>query len=135
MPRPGWTIDASDVGLFANELLVHAATVESRSRDVVEHYGTMLWLGVRHHASGHPGPGVITGGYLASIQVHFGSSIEGYSAEVGTDEDRGYALELGYLEEEEDGEATIHHPFPHFRPALAEIEEPFAVAVGALVAV
>ena len=129
-----WFIDASDAGLAAAEIWSKAALTDAAAEQVVNHYGTLLWLDVHHRASGRPGPRVVTGEYLASIGIDMSYDPSlGWSVEVGTNEERGYALEMGYLATDADGEQTVHHPFPHFRPAIAEIEEPFVVAVGNLV--
>jgi hypothetical protein len=129
-------MDASSAAPLAAEFAMHAASAPARARGVVQHYGVVLLLQVMKYSSGYEGgPEVETGRYLASHRVEFGTEGGGYSAEVGTDEDRGFALEFGYVATDSEGESTIHHPYPHYRPALAATEEPFVLAMTGLVIV
>lgn len=129
-----WSLDASSAAPVAAEFAMHAQTMPARAAGVVQHYGVVLLIQVLKYASGYGGgPEVETGRYLASHRVEFGTEGGGPSAEVGTDEVRGFALEFGYVATDSDGETVVHHPFPHYRPALDAVEEPFVSGLSTLV--
>jgi hypothetical protein len=99
-----------------------ATAVVPTVRRVVSSNARRLQALVRARASGRPGPRVQTGDYRRSIAVE----ITGTTATVGTNRPQGPRLELGFVGVDALGRHYNQPPFPHFRPAAAEIEPQFA---------
>ncbi len=90
----------------------------------ISYYGEELVSEVRAHASGAPGPKVITGRYRDSIRGS--SSMNGSvgKAEAWTDEDYGHRLEYGGVSNTQN-KSLLTQPYPHFRPALTVVGAEF----------
>lgn len=111
-----------------------AAGASLKATGVVRHYGQLLQTKVKARASGRPGPRAITGDYRRSISLEFGLNTAGtYSAEVGTNLPQGRRLEWGFWDQTDAlGRHFFQPPFPHFEPAMDEIEPLFVAALTAV---
>lgn len=90
-----------------------------------QYFGGMLatssvWSGVR----------LITGGYNRGISMV--TFIDGFTigAAIGTNDERGRRLELGFVGVDALGRHYSQPPYGHFGPGLAEVAEPFQRAVA-----
>lgn len=101
----------------STSLMQSASRTQSLITQSIAMFGPILWSSVRQHASGRPGPNVITGDYRNSITL----DITGNTAEVYTDEDYGADLEYGHGTK---GGKKVS-AFLHFRPASLETEPKF----------
>lgn len=77
---------------------------------------------VRQHASGRPGPNVITDAYRESIHMT-GVESKGTSATatVSTGEPQAHRLENGFVGTDARGRHYHQPPFPHWKPALNDL--------------
>lgn len=81
---------------------------------------------VRGKASGRPGPRVITGAYRRSINGQVQRTPGGARGVIGTNAPQAARLEYGFSGADRLGRVYRQPPYPHFQPALPEIEK-FAV--------
>jgi hypothetical protein len=106
--------------------------VEKRHRIVV-HHGALLQTHVRRHASkprtGPPGPRLLTGNYVRSINRRTTRLPTMSMAEVGTNAPQGRRLELGFTGTDSLNREYDQPPYPHFAPGLEEVRELFAAAL------
>lgn len=89
----------------------------------VHHWGVTLQTLVKVHASGRPGPNVVTGAYRDSIDLDFRVDGLGAMATVFSDHPASHRLELGFVGADSLGRVYNQPPFPHFAPAAALAEE------------
>lgn len=84
---------------------------------------------VKQHASGRPGPNVISGAYRGSISI---SSSEGGGSSattyVSTSAAQAHRLEFGFVGTDSLGRHYSQPALPHWRPAMTEMQ-PAAEAV------
>ena len=113
-----------------NRLRIMGLGVDARATGVVRLYGELLRQRVRQHASGRPGPNVITGEYRNSIQVSYSSRGGGVSAAVFSPLPFSRRLEYGFVGTDAAGRTFNQPPYPHFRPAMRELREEFVTALG-----
>lgn len=112
----------SNAGIASAEMLVQSAGIRLKVRSSLIHRGQLLRTRVMAHASGRPGPNVVTGDYRRSIAVQSGGSIMSPWVAVGTNSPQGRRLEMGYTGVDELGRHYNQPPYPHFGPALDETE-------------
>lgn len=95
---------------------------------------TMLTVtSVQAHASGRPGPNVITGDYRRSWNARFTTGAGGYLVgDAGTSKPQGPRLELGFNGVDSIGRHYNQPPFPHVGPAVADIAPRYEAALFAL---
>lgn len=103
------------LGVAAN-IRSKAASLEGRVDKVLDHHAALLETRIKRHASGRPGPNVITGDYRRSIQRQ---RIKGGWI-VGTNQAQGRRLEYGFFGTDSRGRTFAQPPYPHFGPALDE---------------
>jgi len=116
-----------------NRLRVMGMTADARSAAVLHLYGEVLRQRVRQHASGRPGPNVITGEYRNSIQVQYTSRGGGVSVVVFSDHPASRRLEYGFVGSDSLGRTYNQPPYPHFAPAMRELRAEFIAALGTAV--
>lgn len=112
------SIEFSDVTKLARDTMFAANNATQRNAQIARQYGQIMQFNVRTHASGYPGPEVITGEYRRSISLDFQASGPTASSTVYTPLPQGYRLEFGYTGVDSLGRVTQSAPFPHFIPAL-----------------
>lgn len=96
-------------------------------------YTKRLVSSIQRHASGSPGPEVITGDYRRSWHAIFeyaGSVLEAYAT---TDADQALRLEHGFHGVDSIGRNISQEPRPHVLPAVNEIEPQYEAALIAVV--
>lgn len=84
----------------------------------VEHAAELGRAQIKGHASGRPGPNVITGDYRNSWQIETRSLPYGAQCTIGTDRPQGRRLEFGFVGADSLGRVFNQPPFPHVQPAL-----------------
>lgn len=124
---------SSDAYLVAAELAGAGVKVAARAAETTFRFGLLLQSKVKANASGRPGPRIITGDYNRSIALTTGLDSGSPIAWVGTNAPQGRRLELGFVGTDSLGRVYAQPPFPHFYPALTEIEGPFLTAIEAVV--
>lgn len=100
----------------------------------VEHTGTLGQARIRGHASGRPGPNVITGAYRNSWQANTRRLPHGAMCELGTNAPQGRRLEFGFTGMDSLGRHYNQPPFPHVQPALPFIESTLMASMRIAVA-
>jgi hypothetical protein len=93
-----------------------AAVLPGECEQVVRLNGVQLVQRIRAHASGRPGPNVITGQYRSSWRFQGA----GLTAHVGTDAAQARRLEYGFVGADSLGRVYNQPPFPHVGPAVDE---------------
>lgn len=93
-----------------------AVSLDDQVGDVLAHHAAMLETRIKRHASGRPGPNIISGDYRRSIQRQ---RIKGGWV-VGTNQAQGRRLEYGFFGEDSMGRTYSQQPYPHFGPAVDE---------------
>lgn len=130
------TVERNGVHNLAAELQAAGTRVQRYGPPVVRSNAKDLRDAVRRHAEGRPGPNKITGEYWKSIQYHSGVTgntyssqtgriSRGFEAEVFTDKPFGRRLELGFVGVDSLGRHYNQPPFPHWGPAIEEIDHKF----------
>lgn len=109
------------------------AEIAASLRWAMSDYGKTLQEGVRAHASGRPGPNVISGAYRSSIGYVLSGSGPVVSVEVGSDQPYGRRLEFGFHGTDSIGRLYDQGPFPHFDPALDESADSLGLALTLMV--
>jgi len=90
-----------------------------------------LLQAVKQHASGRPGPNVVTGHYVGAFYIKETGTM---SSVVTNDSPQTARLEYGFTGVDSLGRNYHQPPFPHFRPALAEIRPEYIKGIPIVVA-
>lgn len=80
---------------------------------------------VRQHASGRPGPNVVTGRYISRFVI--------VDHRVRNPSQQTHRLEYGFIGTDSLGRKYAQPPFPHFRPALEEMRTEYRRGIVPLV--
>lgn len=107
--------------------------VEGQLRAAMSDYGQTLTEAIQGHASGRPGPNVITDVYRSSWGYVVSGSGGSVSVEVGTDAPQGYRLELGYHGTDSRGRSYNQPPFGHVDVSVEETSDVLALALTLMV--
>lgn len=110
-----------------------AAALPTALGRALDDYGQTLADAVRSHASGRPGPNIITGEYVGSVEVRDGGAGPGTSVAVGTDAPQGWRLEMGFHGTDSAGRSFQQPPYPHWGPAVDETEGALDEALAAVI--
>jgi hypothetical protein len=128
------------IQVFSNSSKVEARfKLESTSypRRIVEatnDAGMKLLMAVKEEVTGiRAGPKVITGQYFNSMGLQSEFSDVRSTQTVGTDEERGWLLELGGFTQLGKNQVYVR-PHPHFGPALDRVGERFIVDIERILA-
>ncbi|MFG2532830.1 hypothetical protein [Streptomyces sp. NPDC048516] len=84
----------------------------------VEHAADFGRAQIKGHASGRPGPNVITGYYRNSWQIETRRLPYGAQCTIGTEEPYGRRLEFGFVGADSLGRVYNQPPYPHVQPSL-----------------
>lgn len=84
----------------------------------VQHAAELGRAQIKGHASGRPGPNVITGYYRNSWQIETRHLPYGAQCTIGTEEPYGRRLEFGFVGADSLGRVYNQPPFPHVQPSL-----------------
>lgn len=104
--------------------------VRARTRTITRHHAMLLRVRIQKHASGRPGPNVITGQYRASWDVRVRIEAGRVAAEVFTDAPQARRLEYGFVGVDAAGRHYRQPPFPHVEPAFRQTEPQFVQALA-----
>jgi hypothetical protein len=90
----------------------------------VKHTVTLGAARIRGHASGRPGPNVISGDYRDSWQPTTVRRLPyGAACVFGTNQPQGRRLEFGFVGDDSLGRVYDQKPFPHVQPSMPFIEQ------------
>lgn len=121
----------------AAELVAEGVKAGSKAFGIVQTYGAVLEANVKRRASlprtGPPGPRLITGNYVRSINTQMSIGFGNPTASVGTNAPQGRRLELGFTGVDSLGRNYDQPPYPHFSPAFDEIEPAFIAAIAGII--
>jgi len=123
-------------GELADRLEQSAKDLPEAMRRRLRHAAELGRARIRGHASGRPGPNVISGDYRRSWKVPTPRRIP-YGAEciIGTEAPQGRRLEFGFYNRTDSlGRHYFQPPFPHVGPAIPYIEHEMQWGVRAVVA-
>lgn len=127
----------TNAGLVAADLVATGVKTGAKAYAVTQMYGNLLLANVRRRASlprtGSPGPRLITGDYVRSMNTRTSLSPAGPTATVGTAAPQGRRLELGYRGTDSRGRRYNQPPYPHWNPALDEVAPAFAAAIASII--
>lgn len=127
----------------AAELTAMGVRAGAAAFAVTRYHGQMLEAAVKRRASlprtaprgpNTGGPRLITGSYLRSINLRMSPGLGGPTASVGTNAPQARRLELGFVGVDSAGRSYNAPPYPHFAPALDEVEPLFVAAIAAIAA-
>lgn len=120
-----------DLDGLADRLDRSADRVGPETNRTVQQQARLLRTLIRGHASGRPGPNIITGQYVASWSIEPFPVPDGGGAEIGTRKPQGRRLEYGFFDMTDSiGRHFFQVPRPHVGPAVNElspqVEQAFA---------
>jgi hypothetical protein len=119
----------SNASYVAEQFVLAGVRTAAKGKALLYHYGVRLLASVKAHASGRPGPRMVTGDYNRRIALQF-SGGENPRASVITNADQGLRLEFGFMGMTDSLGRTFHQPpYPHFGPGFDEIAPQFERAV------
>jgi hypothetical protein len=90
-----------------------------------DRYGHELLKATIRHASGRPGPNIVSGQYVSSFRLE----MKGSTAKVVNYSPQSARLEYGFIGTDSLGRSYAQPPFPHFRPALQEVGAEYKKAI------
>jgi hypothetical protein len=104
--------------------------MRARTRTITQHHAMLLRVRIQQHASGRPGPNVITGQYRASWQVS--TRIDGgeVTSTVHTNAPQANRLEYGFVGTDALGRHYRQPPFPHVAPAWRQTRPVYVQALA-----
>lgn len=139
------TLEADGIHNLGAELRAVGTRVQRYGPPVVRNNARDLQRAVIAHAQGRPGPEVRTGDYIRSIKVSTSGLIgseyasqagrisRGFEAEVYTDAPFARRLEFGFVGVDSAGRHYDQPPYPHWAPAVREVEDKFFAEMDATV--
>lgn len=130
---PAVNIDVAGDLAISRDLEAKAVRVGAEAFGVVRRFGLILQQRIVSKAQGRPGPRRRTGDYIRSWNSITSSGVGGAKADVGTNAPQGRRLEFGFTGADALGRHYRQPPYPHVRPAMDEVEEPFFAAIDAIV--
>lgn len=124
-----------DLDDLAGRLEQAADRVGPETNRTVQQQGRLLRALIMEHASGRPGPNVISGDYRGSWKPEPFGVADGGGVEIGTREPQGRRLEYGFYDMTDSlGRHFFQVPRPHVGPAVNELstqyEDAFKDALG-----
>lgn len=120
----------SNVTTVAASFLASGPRTAREVSQVTRHHGRLLQTRVRAHASGRPGPRAPTGDYRRGIGYEFNGGAASAQAVVGSNHPQGRRLELGFTGTDSLGRYYDQPPYPHFGPAVDDIEQDYVEALS-----
>jgi hypothetical protein len=115
-----------DLDDLAGRLEQAAARVGPEVNRTVQQQARLLRALIMEHASGRPGPNVITGQYRGSWKSEPFAVADGGGAEVGTNAPQGRRLEYGFYDMTDSlGRHFFQVPRPHVEPSVNELSPDF----------
>ncbi len=114
-------INTSPLRKLSTKLGKVSRLMEQEREDVIIRHGQELLDAVRRHASGRPGPNVVTGAYIGAMVLTYRDG----GAYVSNPSPQTNRLEYGFVGVDSLGRLYNQPPLPHFAPALAEVRTKF----------
>lgn len=114
------------VDQVARNLAAAGAFARQGQYELADEFGARVASAVRGRASGRPGPRIITGHYISTIDYLVQATANGAEAVVYSTAPQARRLELGFYGRDSLGRNYNQPPYPHFRPAF-EQQYPFYV--------
>jgi hypothetical protein len=112
------------IAVNANQLLTFRAKMRAATlgvprevRRINQRYAVILGNSLTHHASGRPGPNVVTGAFRASMMV----KVTGFSIVAINNSPQARRLEYGFVGTDRLGRHYAQPPYPSVIPALLEV--------------
>lgn len=109
----------------ADDFAMLSERVTNRVAKAVYQTGALLQTKVRANASGRPGPNALTGDYRRGISVLNGTSNGLPVSVVYSNSPQAARLEYGFVGLDSLGRRYNQPPYPHWGPAVLDIEEFF----------
>lgn len=111
-----------NAGVLAADLIAQAPGVKAATETALVKGARAVEASIKRHASGRPGPQVITGDYRRSwtTEVHRGG--DSIVAVVGTNRPQARRLEYGFNGQDSLGRTYHQPPFPHMGPGTDAVE-------------
>jgi hypothetical protein len=103
---------------FGHKMLNFKGNIGQALKNNDDMYAQKLLASVIRHASGRPGPNIVSGEYVRSF-VLVENKVVNPSPQTAR-------LEYGYQGVDSAGRSYSQPPFPHFRPALMEVRREYA---------
>lgn len=114
-------IELRGVEAVYRSLSLRQRVLSRRADRIVADSAERLRLRLINHASGRPGPRVVTGEYISRFRVvRRRSGRFGVEYAVVNDHPATWRLEYGFVGVDSEGRVYDQPPFPHWRPAIAE---------------
>lgn len=111
-------VDFGAVNKLATRLATFVGLVDKVTmKEYDKKMGEKLLASVIRHASGRPGPNIVTGRYVSQFRL--------VNNRVVNDSLQTYRLEYGFSGTDSLGRQYHQPPLPHFRPALEEMREEY----------
>lgn len=123
-----------DAARFAAELVATVAEVDEKARLLVVRQSTILQGNIKRHATGRPGPNMITGNFNRSIYRQVLSAGTGHIAVVGSNAPQAWRLEMGFHGADSLGRVYDQPPYPSFGPGFDDTVPGFLADIEALAA-
>lgn len=124
--------DYGAIARLAADLAKAGIAAGAKAHRITRHFGTLLQTKVKANASGRPGPRAPTGDYRRSIALTMGMARGGPEASVGTNRPQARRLEFGFKGTDAAGRSYNQPAYPHFGPAVDEIEPQYLAAIEAI---
>lgn len=129
---PSIEIERGGALKLANDLAIASVTAGVKAFETVRVYGELTKGRIIVNASGRPGPRRVTGDYTRSWSVITVRTLADVTALIGTNAPQGRRLEYGFTGVDAIGRHYDQPPYPHARPALDSVAEPFLAALAAI---
>ena len=113
-----FTADFSQVKLSQQQLDAFVQIMEKGIVTISNQYAVILRDRIRANATGAPGPQVVTGQYISTIQV-----TDDQQPTVASSAPQAPRLEYGFMGTDALGRVYNQPPFPHWQPAI-DVTEP-----------
>jgi hypothetical protein len=105
---------------LSSKLHRYPAALDEELNNTMVQFSVDLLSSAKRHASGRPGPNVVTGAYVANMRVMLVMGREYRQAMVANSSPQARRLEYGFYGTDSLGRVYHQGPFPHMRPALLE---------------
>jgi hypothetical protein len=121
-------VDFKQLTRFSHKMERYPRAVMTDTEKLLDDTGERLLAAVKRNASGRPGPNVVTGAYRSGFFLIRRPMRVG----VGNHSPQTFRLEYGFFGVDSMGRVYSQPPFPHMRPALAEVQQQFRKDLRAL---
>lgn len=117
---------------LAGEFTATGAWATQRSWGLAYQFGKMLIEVAQQHASGRPGPNIVSGEYVGSFYFDVVSYDGSAGFYAGSDAPQAMRLEYGFVGTDSRGRIYNQPPYPHWGPAIDEVAPLYEAELYAL---